>query len=148
MLISVRVGIGQLDQQRRSLRTFTDCLEFDLEQSLHHVCLANIPIHEPRCSKRFHERRVQVERVLEMRESLEAQQELLIKKTPQTQMAVCLRDRVRLAGKLFFQLVRKSLPIMYCFEMIQTLRKIHGFLGPWPGLRKALQSMSPTNCQN
>ena len=70
-------------------------LQLQLEQLLHHVELAELPVDAARFAQRFDQRRVQLEGILEVLERLHALQELPVQHPPESQVQIGFGDRHR-----------------------------------------------------
>jgi len=118
---------AELEEKLARLRSVLDRAQLQLEELLHHVQLAEAPIHGARCLEALCERRIELVRVLEVLQRFDTGKELLFEDLSEPQMEARLRFIG--IGRLdaFFELLNEPLPVANVFELLQTFLQVHGF---------------------
>ncbi len=123
VVAGVAKHVAELEQQLGAARAL-ERLELELEELLHHVQLAEIPVDGARAREALRHRRIQLERVLEVLQGLHPEQEFVLEQEPEPQMAARLL-LVRSRRSALLELLDKPLPIPNVLEMRKTLLKVH-----------------------
>ena len=119
--------IAELEKERRRARPLLRRLQLELDELLHHIQLAEIPVNPARRFQALDERRVELVGVLEVLERLHAGEELGLEHVPELQVVGGLCG-VRLARlDALLELLDEPLPIADVLEMRKPFLQIHGF---------------------
>ena len=118
--------VAEFEEELSPLRAVLLGLQFELEQLLHHRELAEGPVDAPCSLETFQERRVQLERVLEVLERLRPLKELRLENLPEAQVIRRLRRTRGAACNALLELFDETLPIAEALQQRKTILKFHG----------------------
>ncbi len=120
-ITKVAEHVAELEEQLTGARPVRAGLELQLEELLHHVELAEIPVHAPGGLEALDERGIEFVRVLEVLERLHAREKLALEGAPEAQVVLGLRRVARGRRDSFLELLDQALPVADVLQIRNSL---------------------------
>ena len=121
VVTQIAVHVPELAIQRADNGGVLGVLQLQLQQLLDHVELAELPIDQTCLGQGFHQRGIQLVRVLEVLECLHTLQEASVEQSAQPEMEVGLNAGVFRADDALLQGFSQPLPVVVALKVVQTL---------------------------
>ncbi len=121
VLAHVTKDVAEFAEQRALHARVRSALQLQLQQLLHHVELAQLPINRTRFTQRVEQRRIELVRVLKVLQRSHALQELDVQHAAEPQMNVRLQRRVLGRSQALLQCFDDAVPVVVALKLFQTL---------------------------